>query len=116
MKNHHGGVIKYGPHLYGYSDQVGWTYLDFMSGEIVWNEKKESWQRSHRLCRQPVYCLGEGDGKVVLIEASQKGGSPRENSPFPSNEEKARERKSLDASCDRQWQDVFERPRTHSLL
>ena len=58
MKNHHGGVIKYGPHLYGYSDQVGWTCLDFMSGEIVWNEKKESWQRSHRLCRQPVLLLG----------------------------------------------------------
>ncbi|MEC7627464.1 MAG: PQQ-binding-like beta-propeller repeat protein, partial [Verrucomicrobiota bacterium] len=40
MKNHHGGVIKLGDHLFGYSDQVGWVCMDFASGELLWNEKK----------------------------------------------------------------------------
>ena len=40
MKNHHGGVIKVGEHLYGYSDGVGWACQDFKTGELVWNEKK----------------------------------------------------------------------------
>ena len=40
MKNHHGGVIKIGDHLYGYSDGYGWVWQKFKSGELVWNEKK----------------------------------------------------------------------------
>ena len=40
MKNHHGGVIKFGDHLYGYSDGYGWVCQDFKSGDLMWNEKK----------------------------------------------------------------------------
>ncbi len=77
MKNHHGGVIKYGSHLYGYSDQVGWTCLDFKSGELVWNEKRSLGKGAIAYADNRFYCLGEGDGRVVLIEASPSGWNPK---------------------------------------
>ncbi|MEC9054012.1 MAG: polyvinylalcohol dehydrogenase, partial [Verrucomicrobiota bacterium] len=41
MKNHHGGVIKVGDHLYGFSDGPGLVCQDFKTGEQVWNERGE---------------------------------------------------------------------------
>ena len=73
MKNHHGGVIKLGNHLYGYSDGPGWICQDFKSGEMVWNEKKALGKGSIAYADNRFYCLGEGDGRVILIEASPKG-------------------------------------------
>jgi outer membrane protein assembly factor BamB len=54
MKNHHGGVIKVGEHLYGYSDGVGWVCQDFKTGELIWNEKKDtaSLLFSHKLRKE----------------------------------------------------------------
>ena len=34
MKNHHGGVIKFGDHLYGYSDGYGWSLSGFQVGRV----------------------------------------------------------------------------------
>ena len=73
MKNHHGGVIKLGNHLYGYSDGPGWICQDFKSGEMVWNEKKALGKGAIAYADNRFYCLGEGDGRVILIEASPKG-------------------------------------------
>ena len=40
MTNHHGGVILIGDHLYGLaSDGVGWTCVEFKSGNQVWARK-----------------------------------------------------------------------------
>src|SRR5438034_57215 len=39
MKNHHGGVLLVGDHLYGYSDGPGWLCQEFKSGKEVWSEK-----------------------------------------------------------------------------
>src|SRR5439155_1615563 len=41
MVNHHGGVIKVGTCLYGYSDGKGWTCQDFKSGASQWAEKEK---------------------------------------------------------------------------
>ena len=73
MKNHHGGVIKVGEHLYGYSDGVGWVCQDFMTGELVWNEKKALGKGAIAYADKRFYCQGEGDGRIILIEATPKG-------------------------------------------
>jgi hypothetical protein len=33
MTNHHGGVIRVGKYLYGYSEGKGWTCQDFATGK-----------------------------------------------------------------------------------
>lgn len=73
MKNHHGGVIKVGDHVYGYSDGVGWTCQNFMTGELVWNEKRELKKGCISYADGHFYCVDESSGEVVLIEASPKG-------------------------------------------
>jgi outer membrane protein assembly factor BamB len=77
MKNHHGGVIKIGNHLYGYSDGYGWVCQDFKSGELVWNEKKALGKGAIAYADERFYCLGEGDGRVILIEATPQGWKPQ---------------------------------------
>ena len=73
MKNHHGGVIRLGDHVYGHSDGVGWTCQDFMSGEEVWSEKRALGKGAIGYADGRFYCLEESTGKVVLIEASPQG-------------------------------------------
>lgn len=73
MKNHHGGVIKVGEHLYGYSDGVGWACQDFKTGELIWNEKKALGKGPIAYADNRLYCQGEGDGRLILVEASPTG-------------------------------------------
>lgn len=77
MKNHHGGVIKLGDHLYGYSDGYGWVCQNFKSGELKWNEKKALGKGAIAYADNRFYCLGEGDGRIILIEATPQGWSPK---------------------------------------
>ena len=73
MKNHHGGVIKLGDHVYGYSDGGGWLCQDFKSGELVWNEKGAFKKGAIAYADGRFYLLEEQTGNVALIEASSKG-------------------------------------------
>ena len=73
MKNHHGGVIKLGPDVYGYSDGYGWVCQNFKTGEIVWNEKKALGKGAISYADKRFYCQSERDGAIVLIEASSEG-------------------------------------------
>ena len=116
MKNHHGGVIKIGDHLYGYSDGYGWVCQEFKSGELVWNEKKALGKGAIAYADGMFYCLGEGDGRVILIEATLKVGPQKENSPSRLKPTKETQRKSLDSSSDFEWQDVSKRSGTYILL
>jgi outer membrane protein assembly factor BamB len=75
MKNHHGGVILVGDHLYGYSDGGGWLCQDFKSGDEVWAERNKLGKGAIACADGMLYCLDEGSGTVVLIEASPKGWS-----------------------------------------
>ena len=73
MKNHHGGVIKIGDHVYGFSEGYGWVCQNFKTGELVWNEKKALGKGAIAYADGRFYCLGEGDGIVILIETTPKG-------------------------------------------
>lgn len=73
MKNHHGGVLLVGDHLYGYSDGIGWTCMKFLTGEIVWNEKSALGKGAIAYADGMLYCLEENTGTVALVEASSSG-------------------------------------------
>jgi len=77
MKNHHGGVILLGDKLYGYSDGVGWTCQDFKTGALVWAEKKALQKGAIAYADGHFYCLEEGTGNVVLVDASPTGWSEK---------------------------------------
>ncbi len=72
MKNHHGGVIKVGDYLYGYSDGPGWICQDWKTGAEVWANKSLGKGAVH-YADGMLYCLDENNGTVALVEASPKG-------------------------------------------
>lgn len=72
MKNHHGGVILVGDHLYGHSDGHAWLCQDFKTGAEVWAHR-EFRKGAVGYADGMLYCLEEGSGTVVLAEASPKG-------------------------------------------
>lgn len=73
MKNHHGGVLRVGEHVYGHSDGGGWMCLDFKTGEIVWSEKSALGKGCLTCADGMLYCLDERDGTVALVEANPAG-------------------------------------------
>ena len=73
MKNHHGGVILVGDHLYGYSDNRGWTCQDFKTGAAVWSEREKLGKGAIAYADGRLYCLSQDEGIVALVEASPKG-------------------------------------------
>lgn len=73
MKNHHGGVIKIGDYLYGFSDGAGLVCQSWKTGDLMWNEKGQQGE----LVKGAVHavdgllvCLNERDGAVSLVEAN----------------------------------------------
>lgn len=73
MKNHHGGVVLLGDHLYGHSDGVGWLCQDWATGKRAWRERGELGKGAIAYADGRFVCLGEDDGQVVLIAASPEG-------------------------------------------
>ncbi len=73
MSNHHGGVIKVGDHLFGYADGRGWVCQDFQTGDVAWNERSKLGKGCLTCADGMLYCMSEGDGTVVLVEASTEG-------------------------------------------
>ena len=73
MKNHHGGVILYGDHLYGYSDGNGWVCQEFKTGKEVWSEKRALGKGCLTIAEGMMYCVDEGRGDVALATASPHG-------------------------------------------
>jgi len=71
IKNHHGGVILVGDHLYGHAEP-GWTCQDFKTGAEVWNHRGFG-KGAVGYADGMLYCLEEGSGKVALAEASPAG-------------------------------------------
>ncbi len=72
MKNHHGGVVRVGDHLYGYSDGPGWVCQNFQTGAEVWANKSLGKGAVH-FADGMLYCLDEQSGEVALVEASPSG-------------------------------------------
>ncbi|HAB15691.1 MAG TPA: PQQ-like beta-propeller repeat protein [Verrucomicrobiota bacterium] len=76
MKNHHGGVVRVGDHLYGYSDGPGWVCQDFKTGKEIWANKSLGKGAIH-FADGMLYCLDEGSGEVALVVASPSGWSEK---------------------------------------
>lgn len=73
MKNHHGGVILVGDHVYGHTDPGGWVCQNLKTGDEVWRERSALGKGAIAYADDRFYCLSEDDGEVVLIEASTEG-------------------------------------------
>jgi outer membrane protein assembly factor BamB len=74
MGNHHGGVVRLGDYLYGYSDSKGWTCQDFKTGEAKWQQKDKLGKGSLTFADGRLYLRQEDKkGTVALIEASPDG-------------------------------------------
>ncbi|HLH56257.1 MAG TPA: PQQ-binding-like beta-propeller repeat protein [Verrucomicrobiae bacterium] len=74
MVNHHGGVVKIGDYIYGYSDGKGWTCQDFKTGEAKWQDKEKLGKGSILFADRRLYLRQEDKkGTVALIEASPDG-------------------------------------------
>jgi outer membrane protein assembly factor BamB len=74
MKNHHGGVLLLGDHLYGHSDSVGIVCQDFKTGELVWSDDNKNRSKGAvTFADGMLYCLAEGSGDCVLAQASPNG-------------------------------------------
>jgi outer membrane protein assembly factor BamB len=72
MKNHHGGVILVGDHLYGHSEPNGWVCQDFKTGNEVWVHRAFG-KGAVGYADGMLYCLEEKSGTVALVEASPTG-------------------------------------------
>jgi outer membrane protein assembly factor BamB len=74
MVNHHGGVIKLGDYVYGFSDSKGWTCQNFKTGEAKWQEKGQLGKGSIVYADARFYLrLEEKKGTIAIIEASPDG-------------------------------------------
>jgi outer membrane protein assembly factor BamB len=74
MANQHGGVVKFGEHLYGHSDDKGWTCQNFKSGEALWQEKGKLGKGSLVYADGHFYCREEAEkGVVALLAATPSG-------------------------------------------
>jgi len=77
MVNHHGGVIKVGDYLYGYSDGKGLTCQNFKTGEALWAEKEKMKKGAVAYADGMLYCREEDSGTMLLVEASPSGYSEK---------------------------------------
>jgi len=74
MVNHHGGVVKIGEYVYGYSDGKGWTCQNFKTGQAVWQDKEHLDKGSLTCADGRLYLRQEnGPGTVALIEPTPTG-------------------------------------------
>lgn len=71
MVNHHGGVVLVDGHLYGHSDKGGWKCQDWETGKELWSDEGVGKGAVH-YADGMLYCLGEGDGTVALVEANPR--------------------------------------------
>jgi outer membrane protein assembly factor BamB len=70
MKNHHGGVVLVGGHVYGFSSSI-LTCMDFFTGKAAWRDRSVG-KGSLVSAGGRLYCLSE-DGVVGLVEATAEG-------------------------------------------
>lgn len=73
MANQHGGVVLVGDYLYGYCDSKGWTCQYFLTGDIVWAEKKKVGKGALTVADGMLYLRSEAKGTVALIKATPDG-------------------------------------------
>lgn len=72
LVNHHGGVVKVGDYLYGYSEGKGWVCQNFWTGAQVWSSKALG-KGSIAYADGLLICREENAGVVALLEATPEG-------------------------------------------
>lgn len=73
MADHHGGVILVGQHIYGHSDNGGWTCMDMRTGNVVWKNNGVG-KGAVAYADGHFYCRSEsGNGTVALVAATPQG-------------------------------------------
>jgi outer membrane protein assembly factor BamB len=73
MVNHHGGVVRVGNYLYGYSDGKGWVCQEFKTGRLVWSAQGVG-KGSLTCADGHLYLRSEGgNGTIALVEATPAG-------------------------------------------
>jgi outer membrane protein assembly factor BamB len=73
MVNHHGGVVRVGEYLYGYSDGKGWVCQEFKTGRLIWSDKGVG-KGSLTCADGHLYLRSEGDkGTIALVETTPEG-------------------------------------------
>jgi outer membrane protein assembly factor BamB len=87
MANHHGGVVKVGDYLYGYSDKKGLACQNFMTGEIVWAEREKIRKGAVSFADGMLYFREERSGDMVLVEAIPTGYSEKGRFEQPDRSE-----------------------------
>ncbi|MEM6916177.1 MAG: PQQ-binding-like beta-propeller repeat protein [Verrucomicrobiota bacterium] len=75
LKIKHGGMIKFGDHVYGSSEGEGLVCLDWKTGELAWNEKGQFFGStdSVAIADGMIYVLNDSSGTLSLVEASPDG-------------------------------------------
>lgn len=75
MKNHHGGVVKVGDHVVGFSDGDGWVWQELKTGKTVSKtEPRKLGKGSITMADGMLYLRFEGaPGTVVLLDGSKPG-------------------------------------------
>jgi outer membrane protein assembly factor BamB len=73
MVNHHGGVVRVGDYIYGYSEGKGLTCQDAKTGKSVWTEKEKIKKGAVAYADGKLYCREEQSGTMVLVDATPDG-------------------------------------------
>jgi outer membrane protein assembly factor BamB len=77
MVNHHGGVVRVGEYIYGYSEDKGLTCQNARTGEALWAEKAKVQKGSVSWAEGKLYCREEETGTVILVDAAPAGYTER---------------------------------------
>lgn len=74
MVVHHGGLIRLGDYVYGYSDKKpnGLTCMELKTGKVAWKNRSVG-KGSLAYADHRLYLRSEGSGEVALIAATAKG-------------------------------------------
>jgi outer membrane protein assembly factor BamB len=73
MVNHHGGVVRVGDYIFGYSDSKGLTCQNAETGASIWAEKSAIKKGSVTYADGKLYFREEDTGDVVLVNAVPGG-------------------------------------------
>ena len=89
MVNHHGGAVLLNDHVFGHSDNGGWTCQKLATGEVAWKHReRNAGKGSIGYADGRCYCLEEKvGGECILIEASTEGWKEHGRFKLPANSE-----------------------------
>ncbi len=73
LKNRNGGVLLVNQHVFGYTEgRRAWVCQDFLSGKLTGVERRKLPRGSITYADDRLYCYGETDGTMVLVDADPK--------------------------------------------